>query len=192
MLETTDTLLKGLAEGNENRWTRFYRDYAPLMEQTLTKRGISHADAEEAIQDTLLELVKIMPTYKYDKVRKGAFHSLLFKIAQNKAVDRMRKAKANAEKIARFAAEPVMPSKEDWRRETFNIALRRVFADPLVSEASKIAFRRHVQQGESAETVAAELGITTNNLYQIKNRLKQRIADEVRAIMRDSPDGNRS
>lgn len=190
MLETTDTLLKGLAEGNESRWARFYRDYAPLMEQTLTKRGISHADAEEAIQDTLLELVKIMPTYKYDKARKGAFHSLLFKIAQNKAVDRMRKAKANAEKIARFAAEPVMPSEEDWRRETFNIALRRVFADPLVGEASKIAFRRHVQQGESAETVAAELGITTNNLYQIKNRLKQRIADEVRAIMRDSLDGN--
>ena len=190
MLETTDTLLKGLAEGNENRWARFYRDYAPLMEQTLTKRGISHADAEEAIQDTLLELVKIMPTYKYDKARKGAFHSLLFKIAQNKAVDRMRKAKANTEKIARFAAEPVMPSEEDWRRETFNIALRRVFADPLVGESSKIAFRRHVQQGESAETVAAELGITTNNLYQIKNRLKQRIADEVRAIMRDSLDGN--
>ena len=78
MLETTDTLLKGLAEGNQNRWARFYRDYAPLIERTLTNRGISHADAEEAIQDTLLELVKIMPTYKYDKARKGAFHSLLF------------------------------------------------------------------------------------------------------------------
>ena len=115
MLETTDTLLKGLAEGNENRWARFYRDYAPLIERTLTNRGISHADAEEAIQDTLLELVKIMPTYKYDKARKGAFHSLLFKIAQNKAIDRMRKAKADADKIAKFSAEPLMPSAEDWQ-----------------------------------------------------------------------------
>ena len=32
MLETTDTLLKGLAEGNENRWARFYHDYAPWIE----------------------------------------------------------------------------------------------------------------------------------------------------------------
>ncbi len=46
MLETTDTLLKGLAEGNESRWARFYRDYAPLIERTLTNRGISRADAE--------------------------------------------------------------------------------------------------------------------------------------------------
>ena len=64
------------------------------------KHGISHEDAEEAIQETLVDLVKIMPSYKYDKARNGAFHSLLFKIAQNKAVDRMRKAKADADKTA--------------------------------------------------------------------------------------------
>ena len=29
MLTTTETLLKGLAAGNESRWARFYRDYAP-------------------------------------------------------------------------------------------------------------------------------------------------------------------
>ena len=38
MLETTDTLLKGLAEGNQNRWSRFYRDYVPWIERTLTQR----------------------------------------------------------------------------------------------------------------------------------------------------------
>lgn len=190
MLETTDTLLKELAEGSESRWARFYHDYAPWIEKTLTNRGISQADAEEAIQDTLVELVEIMPKYKYDKAKKGAFHSLLFKIAQNKAIDRMRKAKADADKIAKFAAEPLMPSAEDWRLEAFNIALRRVFADTSIGETSKIAFRRHVQQGENAETVAAELGITVNNLYQIKNRIKQRIADEVKAIRENSPDGD--
>lgn len=190
MLETTDTLLKGLAEGNENRWARFYHDYAPWIEKILIKRGISRQLAEEAIQDTLVDLVKIMPTYKYDKARNGAFHSLLFKIAQNKAIDRLRKAQADADKIARFAAEPIMPNENDWRLETFNMALRRVFADPAIGETSKIAFRRHVQQGESAETVSADLGITVNNLYQIKNRLKQRITDEVRAITENSPDGN--
>ena len=46
MLETTETLLQELAVGNQNRWARFYRDYAPLIERTLMKRGISHDDAE--------------------------------------------------------------------------------------------------------------------------------------------------
>ena len=31
----------------------------------------------------------------------------------------MRKAKADADKISRFAAEPIIPAEEDWRRETF-------------------------------------------------------------------------
>ena len=189
MLQTTETLLKGLAANDQNRWARFYRDYAPWIENLLLKRGLSHEDAEEVVHDTLVELVRIMPTYRYDRTHKGAFHSFLFKIAQNKAIDRLRKIKAEAERLSSFAAEPLSPSDEDWRRETFNMALRRVFADPGIGEASKIAFRRFVQLGEPAETVAHELGLTVNNLYQIKNRLKKRLTDEVRRLQENSPDG---
>ena len=189
MLETTETLLKGLAEGDQNRWTRFYRDYAPWIEGVLCRRGLSHQDAEEVVHDTLVALVGIMPTYRYDRTHKGAFHSLLFKIAQNKAIDRMRKITTESEHLTRFAAEPLLPNEEDWRRETFNMALRRVFADPSIGETSKIAFRRFVQLGEDAAKVAADLGITANNLYQIRSRLKQRIAEEVRRNQENSPDG---
>lgn len=189
MLETTETLLKGLAANDNNRWARFYRDYAPLIENTLLKRGLSRHEAEEAVQETLMDLVKIMPTYRYDRQKKGAFHSLLFKIAQNKAIDMYRKRQAEADAIKRMEEIPLMPSEEDWRRENLNIALRRVFADPAIGEASKIAFRRFVQLGEDAEKVAADLGITVNNLYQIKKRIKDRIAAEI-AEMQRGPDGD--
>ena len=189
MLETTETLLKGLAANNQNRWARFYRDYAPLIENTLLKRGLSHHEAEEVVQETLMDLVKIMPTYRYDKQKKGSFHSLLFKIAQNKAVDMYRKRKAEADTIKRLEDPPLMPSKEDWRCEHLNIALRRVFADPAIGETSKIAFRRYVQLGEDAEKVASELNITVNNLYQIKKRIKDRIVAEI-ADMQKGPGGD--
>ena len=189
MLETTETLLKCLAANDQNRWARFYRDYAPWIESTLLKRGVQHADAEEIVHDTLVDLVKIMPTYKYDKTNKGAFRSLLFKIAQNKAMDRFRKASAEGRKMERFAAEPLMPNEEDWRRETFNIALRRVFADKSIGKTSKIAFRRFVQLEEPAEVVASDLNISVNNLYQIRSRIKERIAEEVESIQENSPDG---
>ena len=188
MLQTTETLLKGLASGDQNRWARFYRDYAPWIEKLLLKRGLSHEDAEEVVNDTLVELVGIMPTYKYDRTHKGAFHSLLFKIAQNKAIDRLRKIKAEAVRLAAFAAAPLAPSGEDWRRETFNMALRRVFADPDIGETTKIAFRRFVQLGEPAETVARDLGLSVNNLYQIKSRMKTRLSEEVRQLLENSPD----
>lgn len=190
MLTTTETLLKGLAAGNESRWARFYRDYAPFLENFLIgKYPLSHADAEEVVSDTMIDIAKKMPTYHYDRAEKGAFHSLLEKIAQHKAIDRLRKLKRTAGNLERFAAEPLSISAEDWRREVYNAALRRVMADASIQESTKIAFRRHVQLGESAAKVAADLGLEVNALYQIRNRMKERIAAEVENLRREFPDG---
>ena len=191
MLTTTETLLKGLAAGNESRWARFYRDYAPFLESVILKKhpSMSHADAEEIISETMIDIAKMMPSYHYDKAQKGAFHSLLAKIAQNKAIDRFRKDERYAAKLEKFAQEPIVISDDDWQRETFNMALRRVFADPTIRESSKIAFRRVVQQGEDVATVARELGLAPNAIYQIKNRMKERLQGEVRNIQESLPDG---
>ena len=190
MLTTTETLLKGLAEGNEGRWARFYRDYAPFLEDFVSRKfPLAHEDAEEIVSDTLIDIAKMMPTYQYDKTKKGAFHSLLAKIAQNKAIDRLRKLKRSAEEIEKFAAEPIALSNDDWRREVYNAALRRVMADASIQESTKITFRRHVQLGESAAEVAADLGLEVNALYQIKNRMKDRIAAEVEGLKSEFPDG---
>ena len=191
MLTTTETLLKGLAAGNESRWTRFYRDYAPFLENFLVDKypSLSHADAEEIISETMIDIAKMMPTYHYDREKKGAFHSLLAKMAQNKAIDRFRRDERYAAKLERFAAEPMVISDDDWQRETFNMALRRVFADPTIRESSKIAFRRVVQQGDDVATVARELGLAPNAIYQIKNRMKERLQEEVRKIQESLPDG---
>lgn len=191
MLTTTETLLKGLAAGNESRWARFYRDYAPFLENIVLKKypSTSHADAEEIISETMIDIAKMMPSYHYDKAKKGAFHSLLAKIAQNKAIDRFRMDERYAAKLEKFAAEPITISDDDWQRETFNMALRRVFDDPTIRESSKIAFRRVVQQGEDVATVARDLGLGPNAIYQIKNRMKERLQEEVRKIQESHPDG---
>ena len=191
MRATTETLLKGLAAGNETRWAKFYRDYAPFLEGVVLKThpSITTADAEDIISETMIDIAKMMPTYRYDKARKGAFHSLLAKIAQNKTIDRLRKIERDAARLEKFAAEPIVISDEDWRHETFNMALRRVFADPTIRETSKIAFRRVVQQGEDVATVACDLGLDPNAIYQIKNRMKERLQDEVRKIQESLPDG---
>ena len=90
----------------------------------------------------------------------------------------MRTPRKSSE-LAKFAAEPITLSEEDWRREIFNASLRRVMANATIQKSTKIAFRRHVQLGESAAEVAADLGLEVNTLYQIKNRMKERIAAEV-------------
>lgn len=191
MLTTTETLLEGLAAENEGRWARFYRDYAPFLENVILKSypSMPHADAEEIVSEAMIDIAKMMPTYHYDKEKKGAFHSLLAKIVKNKATDRFRKDKRYAAKLEKFASEPIVISDDDWQRETFDMALRRVFADPTIRESSKIVFRRIVQQGEDVTNVANDLGLEPNAVYQIKKRMKERIRDEVHNIQKSLPDG---
>ena len=168
MLQTTETLIAGLAANDETRWARFYRDYAPYIENTLLDNTpLSPSDVEDVIHETLVALVAIMPAYRHDRAGKGAFHSFVLKIAQNKAYDLLRRRTRAQNRHAAFAADPaagpsaaVEPSftlemsDADWRRELCAMALRRVLADPSVRSSSKIAFRRYAILGEGCRVGA--------------------------------------
>ena len=190
MLTTTETLLQGLAAGDNGRWARFYRDYAPILEDFLASQipELPHADIEEVISDALIAIAKIMPTYRYDRKGKGPFHSFLYGIVKNKAVDRLRKYTRDAARLERFAAEPPVFSDDDWRRSTYDAALRRVWADPAIQGTSKLAFRRYVQLGEPAEQVAADLNLSVNALYHIRDRFKKRLKEEIAKLRGELPD----
>ena len=61
MLQTTETLIAGLAANDETRWARFYRDYAPYIENTLLDNTpLSPSDVEDVIHETLVALVAII------------------------------------------------------------------------------------------------------------------------------------
>lgn len=58
MLQTTETLIAGLAANDETRWARFYRDYAPYIERALLKHTpLSPSDVEDVIHETLVARV---------------------------------------------------------------------------------------------------------------------------------------
>lgn len=196
MLQTTETLIAGLAANDEMRWARFYRDYAPWIESMLLKHTpLSPSDVEDVIHETLIALIALMPAYRHDRAGKGAFHSLVLRIAQNKAYDLLRRETRAQNHRVTFVADPTAGSTDaaephitlelsdtDWRRELCAMALRRVLADPTIRSSSKIAFRRYAILGEPAARVAADLGISVNALYQIKNRLTERLTAEVRTL----------
>lgn len=63
--------VKTFAEGNEGRWARFYRDHTPFLENLVaSKFPHAHEDADEIVSDTLIDIAKMMPTYRYDKAKR--------------------------------------------------------------------------------------------------------------------------
>jgi len=65
MISTPVTLLERLRNPNQaEAWSQFVRLYAPLILRFVELQGFRDADAEDAAQDVLLKLVRLMPTYQ--------------------------------------------------------------------------------------------------------------------------------
>ena len=59
----------------------------------------------------------------------------------------------------------------DWQHEAYEAALAQFMADTKISKRDKEIFRRVALRGESPESVAELVGITRNNVDQIKSRM---------------------
>lgn len=87
---TSESLLLGLAESREASWRRFVALYRPMMREFLASSKYQAVEAEETIQETLVELFRAMPSYRYRPQEKGAFRCYLKKILRNRAVSGFR------------------------------------------------------------------------------------------------------
>ncbi len=62
---TSTTLLRDLAHDSQHaRWGEFVARYRPMMEAFMRERFPS-LDADDVIQETLIELIQVFPVYHY-------------------------------------------------------------------------------------------------------------------------------
>ena len=110
---TSVSLLKVLGEDPLSpRWTEFFNKYKSTMEGYLFKY-FPMVDAAEAINETLLALVKKLPVYTYDPDTKGHFRNYLIGIVRYKAIEQLKKNRRDAELKAALEVKAQL----DWERE---------------------------------------------------------------------------
>ena len=83
--ETSTTLLRDLAQDSRHaRWGEFVSRYRPMMEAYM-RTHFPAVDADDAIQETLIALIKVFPVYRYSPDETGAFHNYLTGILRRRA-----------------------------------------------------------------------------------------------------------
>lgn len=187
--ETSTTLLRDLAQDSQNaRWAEFVARYRPMMDAYMRER-FPFVEADDAIQETLIALIKTFPVYNYSPEETGAFHNYLTGILRNKAlcqIERERRHNANlrayADEMRNAASSGASPRLESSRRDIFEIALRQLLADKSVHELTREVFRRVAVNGEDPEEVASDIGKTRNAVYQMKDRMMTRLKGFVAAL----------
>ena len=187
--ETSTTLLRDLAQDSQHaRWAEFVARYRPMMDAYMRER-FPFVEADDAIQETLIALIKTFPVYNYSPEENGAFHNYLTGILRNKAlcqIERERRHSANlrayADEMRIAASSGASPRLESSRRDIFEIALRQLLADKSVHELTREVFRRVAVNGEDPEEVASDIGKTRNAVYQMKDRMMTRLKGFVAAL----------
>src|SRR5688572_27240794 len=76
---------------DQESWDTFFKKYSRLVYSVATKAGLTPTEAEEAVQETFITLVKSMPQFKYDPSK--SFKSWLIHTTQFKVKDQLRKRK---------------------------------------------------------------------------------------------------
>ena len=186
--DTSTTLLRDVADSQHARWAVFYSRYQPMMQAYLRERFPS-LDAEDVVQETFAALAKILPDYKYDPEKKGAFHNFLTGVLRNKALcalDASRRKMTIEERmqlaISVNGKSVHEQSYRDWRENLFEVALQQLLADESIQDRTKQAFIRTAINGESIEAVAASLGVQRNTVDCMRSRTLQQLREIVERL----------
>ena len=157
-------------------------------------------EADDVIQETLIELIRVFPIYHYSPKEKGHFHNYLTGILRHRALrmmgeeqrraklaEEMRRVKDNAPyqngSVGRAACpQAAETDDEEWRHSLLEIALQQLLADESIHERTRLVFARVAVNGEKPDEVAAAFGITRNAVDQMKSRMMARLKELVAAL----------
>jgi len=189
--ETSTTLLRDLAQDSRHaRWGEFVARYRPMMETYMHTR-FPMVDADDAIQETLIALIKVFPVYHYSPEETGAFHNYLTGILRHRALRMIECESRRLDKELKYQEiEGLSASggnKDDglsWRESVFEIALQQLLADESINDRTKQVFVRVAVNGEKPESVAESFGIARNAVDQMKARMKSRLRELANALMK--------
>jgi RNA polymerase sigma-70 factor (ECF subfamily) len=191
---TRRSLVAGLADWRDRRhWQEFHRIYSKLIYGFARRAGLTDAEAEDALQETLLTVARRADGY--DPAR-GAFKGWLLQIARWRVADQFRKrlpAQPHADRsrdtartatIAR-AIDPAGPDIEavwntEWHRNLLETALQRV--KQKVSPRQYQIFDCYVVKEWPAQRVQRDLRVNIAQVYLAKHRVAALLKKEVEAL----------
>ena len=150
-------------------------------------------DADDVIQETLIELIKVFPVYHYSPEEKGHFRNYLTGILRHRALRMMGEEKRRVELAADASCQigdigravcPQTAAEDEatWRESLLEIALQQLLSDSSIHERTRLVFARVAVNGEKPDDVAAAFGITRNAVDQMKSRMMARLKELVAAL----------
>lgn len=186
--KTRATLIQRVQnQHDEASWEEFVRVYRRYIYAIIRSMNISEHDTEDILQQVLLKLWNNLPKMDYEKINR--FRSWLSTITKNCVTDFIRKRTRDANRLKKAGKDETLTylkairlpeidriAKREWEIHLTNLALENVAS--LFSGKAVDAFRLTLE-GKSVEEVAKALDLKENSVYRLRNRVKDRLIQEI-------------
>lgn len=173
-MRTRSSVLQRARDGD---FTELARLYAPLVFQMARKLHLDENDARDVMQETMLELMRLLPRFEYDR-QKGTFKGLLKRMVRLRTTDLLRQR--NRVKLDEDPGQHQGPDdpfevlfEREWMHARLQTALDRVRKE--VQTSTFRSFEGLVLRGLPMEKVCKQLGQKPNQASQNKRRVIQRL-----------------
>jgi RNA polymerase sigma-70 factor (ECF subfamily) len=196
-LPTRLSLLTRLKNWDDNEgWKRFFDTYWRLIYGTAIKAGLSDAEAQDVVQETVIAVAKKMNEFKYDPAL-GSFKGWLLTLTKWRISDqyrrRQQKEHVRWESLDETARTSDIESQADeqglqldavweaeWQNNLMAAAIDRV--KRKVGARQYQLFDLYVIKQWSVDEVAKTLKVSVSQVYQAKSRITPLIRSEVEIL----------
>ncbi len=166
----------------------FDRRYRPIIIGLARKLGLRDEDAADVAQETLARFLKAYRAGEYDRTR-GRLRSWIIGIAKYRIADVMR-ARANRQAWRGDSVIGELPAQEEldaiWDSQRRGTILRQAVEElrtgTKLNERTIAAFELLTFHQRAAASVAEELAMSMDDVYQAKNRVAARLRAIVERI----------
>lgn len=196
-LRTRATLLSRLKDWqDQTSWQQFFDTYWGLIYGVARQAGLSDAEAQDVVQETMSGVAKHMPSFQYNPAI-GSFKSWLLTQTRWRIIDQRRKrppagnagtvtstggtATASIDQLvdpATFSLDAMWEA--EWEKNLLNAALARL-KSKIDPEKFQI-FDFYVKKEWPAEKVATTFGTSVDQVYLIKHRVTEMLKEEVKRL----------
>ena len=186
MNTTHVSLLQRLRRPDEQMaWSRFVELYTPLLYYWARGAGLAYHEAADLVQDVLTLLVQKLPEFVYQPGR--SFRGWLRTITLNKWRETCRRRRESPVGDVEDFVEPTAPdgaevfAEAEYRRHLVTRALT-IMQKEFEPATWKACWETVVNDRPPAE-VAAELGVSVDQVYGAKYRVLRRLRQELDGLL---------
>lgn len=195
LIPTRATLIQRLKNWqDQSSWQDFFDTYWKLIYSVALKGGLTEAEAQDVVQETMLSVAKQMPSFKYDP-SVGSFKSWLLTLTRWRIIDQFRKRgpiadpfpndPATSTNITDKLPDPLCQNFDrvwdtEWEKNLAEAAIAK--AKRRIDPEKFQIFDLYVNKGWDPARVAQTFNVPVAQVYLAKHRVTEVIKEEVKRL----------